>query len=60
MKSRIAAALAAAGLFAGAAQAQVALKADTPHLLFWSPEQQARWYLAMPSSIQQIGNATER
>lgn len=47
MKSLIAAALAAAGLFAGAAQAQVALKADTPHLLFWSPEQQARWYPAM-------------
>lgn len=32
---------------AAAAQAQVALKPDTPSILQWSPAQQARWYPAM-------------
>lgn len=52
MKRLFATVLAAVGLCAGAAQAQVALKADTPHLLFWSPEQQARWYPAMETVYQ--------
>lgn len=47
MKHLFASALVAAGLFTAPATAQVALKPDTPHLLFWSPEQQARWYPAM-------------
>jgi CubicO group peptidase (beta-lactamase class C family) len=47
MKHLLASALAAAGLFTAPATAQVALKPDTPHLLFWSPEQQAQWYPAM-------------
>lgn len=47
MKRLFTAALAAASLSAGAVSAQVALKPDTPHLLFWSAEQQARWYPAM-------------
>ena len=47
MKRLFATALAAAGLFTAPATAQVALKPDTPHLLFWSAEQQARWYPAM-------------
>lgn len=47
MKRLFAAALWAGALFAAPAMAQVALKPDTPNLLFWSPEQQARWYPAM-------------
>jgi CubicO group peptidase (beta-lactamase class C family) len=47
MKRLFAAALWAGALFAAPAMAQVALKPDTPSLLFWSPEQQARWYPAM-------------
>ncbi|MCA6299341.1 MAG: serine hydrolase [Phenylobacterium sp.] len=47
MKRLFVSAFAAAGLFTAPATAQVALKPDTPHLLFWSPEQQARWYPAM-------------
>lgn len=47
MKRLFAAALWAGAFFAAPAMAQVALKPDTPNLLFWSPEQQARWYPAM-------------
>ena len=47
MKRLFAAALWAGALVAAPAMAQVALKPDTPNLLFWSPEQQARWYPAM-------------
>lgn len=52
MKRLFAAALAAASLCAMSAGAQVALKPDTPNLLFWSPDQQARWYPAMETVYQ--------
>jgi CubicO group peptidase (beta-lactamase class C family) len=42
----------AAGLFTAPATAQVALKPDTPNLLFWSAEQQTRWYPAMETVYQ--------
>lgn len=38
---------AAAALWAGAAQAQVPLKPDTPSILFWTPQQQAEGYRSM-------------
>ena len=47
MKRLFTAILACAGLLAGAAPAQVALRPDTPNLLFWSPELQASGYRAM-------------
>ena len=52
MKRLFTAALAAASLLAVPAAAQVALKPDTPNLLFWSAEQQARWYPAMETVYQ--------
>ncbi|MCA3739489.1 serine hydrolase [Phenylobacterium sp.] len=52
MKRLIAAALAAGSLVAGSSAAQVALKPETPNLLFWSAEQQARWYPAMETVYQ--------
>jgi len=52
MKRLIAAALAAGSLVAGSSAAQVALKPKTPNLLFWSAEQQARWYPAMETVYQ--------
>jgi hypothetical protein len=44
LRRLFAATLAAGSLSAVSAPAQVALKPDTPNLLFWSPDQQARWY----------------
>lgn len=52
MKHLFASALVAAGLFTAPATAQVALKPDTPNLLFWSAEQQTRWYPAMETVYQ--------
>ncbi|MCA3712420.1 serine hydrolase domain-containing protein [Phenylobacterium sp.] len=52
MKRLIAAALAAGSLVAGSSAAQVALKPETPNMLFWSAEQQARWYPAMETVYQ--------
>lgn len=52
MKRLFASALVAAGLFTAPATAQVALKPDTPNLLFWSAEQQTRWYPAMETVYQ--------
>ncbi|MCA6223806.1 MAG: beta-lactamase family protein [Phenylobacterium sp.] len=52
MKRLIAAALAAGSLVAGSSAAQVALKPETPNLLCWSAEQQARWYPAMETVYQ--------
>lgn len=47
MKRLFAAMLSASSLVAGSASAQVALKPDTPNLLFWSPGQQSSGYRAM-------------
>ena len=52
MKRLLVSALAAVGLFTAPANAQVALKPDTPNLLFWSAEQQTRWYPAMETVYQ--------
>jgi CubicO group peptidase (beta-lactamase class C family) len=52
MKHLFVSAFAAAGLFTAPATAQVALKPDTPNLLFWSAEQQTRWYPAMETVYQ--------
>ena len=52
MKRLLVSALVAAGLFTAPATAQVALKPDTPNLLFWSAEQQTRWYPAMETVYQ--------
>ena len=52
MKRLITAALSAGSLVAGSSAAQVALKPETPNLLFWSAEQQARWYPAMETVYQ--------
>ncbi|MNQ52511.1 6-aminohexanoate-dimer hydrolase [compost metagenome] len=46
-KGIIAAAVAATALWAGPASAQVALKPDTPFILFWTPEQQSAGYRAL-------------
>jgi len=52
LRRLFAATLAAGSLSAVSAPAQVALKPDTPNLLFWSPDQQARWYPAMETVYQ--------
>ncbi|MFO0437871.1 MAG: serine hydrolase, partial [Phenylobacterium sp.] len=52
MKRLLVSALVAVGLFTAPANAQVALKPDTPNLLFWSAEQQTRWYPAMETVYQ--------
>lgn len=52
MKRLFGAALAAVSLIVAPAAAQVALQPDTPNLLFWNAEQQARWYPAMETVYQ--------
>ena len=52
MKRLFGAVLAAVSLLAAPAAAQVALRPDTPNLLFWNAEQQARWYPAMETVYQ--------
>lgn len=44
MRRVLGVAAAAIVLSAGAASAQVALKPDTPSILFWTPQQQSDWY----------------
>lgn len=52
LKRLFAFALVTGSLCAVSVSAQVALKPETPNLLFWSPDQQALWYPAMETVYQ--------